>query len=110
MSDEPSEKRRKNVIKRSSRLRSRPLSTMPMGTTGVHGLYVEIANLQMSKARQEKIRDALAAQIAACEAEILRVQTATELLLAKIEQMTGEPAKPENKDRPALSRAFKFKY
>lgn len=56
--------------RRPSSSRPRPTYGMPQGEAQTHSLYMEIANLQMTRARQVKIRDALLAQIANCENEI----------------------------------------
>ncbi len=72
--------------------RPRPSSAIPQTGAGVHSLYVEMANLQMSKARQEKIRDALLEQVRRCEAEIARVDTRCEELQADIDaRQSGQP-------------------
>lgn len=87
---------------------------MPARAEQVHSLYVEIANLQMAKARQQKIKEALLSQIANCDSEIQHVDRVTAELRAKIDSIdpTLKPAKNPNssESEPASSSAFKFKY
>jgi hypothetical protein len=63
---------------------------MPQGEAQTHALYMEIANLQMTRARQIKIRDALLGQIANCEDEIARADERTAQLLEQIAQVEGK--------------------
>ncbi len=116
------EQNRKAAISRTSRLRSKPLSTMPMTSTGTHGLYTQLASLQMSKTRQEKIREALLEQIARCEEEIARVEVETNMIRARIDQLDGRPnaaplptansasSKRAETTAESLEEAFRFKY
>jgi hypothetical protein len=110
---------------RSARLRSKPLSTMPATSTGTHGLYTQLASLQMSKARQEKIREALLEQVARCEDEIARVDIETQRLKERIDAIDAATESPRKVARTApkaashsaddssvesLEEAFRFKY
>lgn len=73
--------------RRPSSSRPRPTSGMPQGEAQTHSLYMEIANLQMTRARQVKIRDALLAQIANCEDEIDLAEARTAALMARIAEI-----------------------
>jgi hypothetical protein len=109
---------------RGSRMHSKPISTMPATSTGTHGLYTQLASLQMSKARQEKIREALLEQIARCEDEIARVDVETARIKQRIDLMdarssTGRAvprtgpsgsASPKDETSESLEEAFRFKY
>lgn len=85
--------------RRSSTLRSKPLSTMPKSKSGTHTVYTRVANLQMSKARQEKIRDALATQLQRCNEEIERLEDESRALLARIGVA--------ERDKPATTKSVK---
>ena len=50
-------------VRRGSSLRTRAPSSMPVDGSNLHSLYIAVANLQMSKSRQEKIRQALLRQV-----------------------------------------------
>lgn len=53
---------------------SRPRSSKDVATDSSHSSHIELASLQMAKARQEKIRDALIDQVQSCEAEIQQLE------------------------------------
>lgn len=117
------EENRKAAMRANS-LRSRPLSSMPATSTGTHGLYTQLASLQMGKARQEKIRDALLEQVARCEDEIARVEVETDRLKARIDAIDARkrgrravervaPDSASDEDQQTandLEQAFRFKY
>ena len=108
--------------RRPSSSRPRPPSAMPRGQASTHTIYLEIASLQMTRARQIKIRDALLAQVEGCDEEIALTERRTRELLAQIEQIEGRaqpaapaPAAPRRRDEaPTVeelrSGAFTFKY
>ena len=99
--DRPKPKRhvvRSTRPRRPSATRARPTSGMPQGEAQTHALYMEIANLQMTRARQIKIRDALLGQIANCEDEIERADARTAQLLAQIARLEGK----ENFERSTI--------
>lgn len=112
----------RKVAMRANSLRSKPMSSMPATSTGTHGLYTQLASLQMGKARQEKIRDALLEHVARCEDEIARCEVETERLKARIETLdarnpsnrtVGTGATASNRDEDSvesLEEAFRFKY
>lgn len=64
---------------------------MPSGAAETHTLYMEIASLQMTRARQIKIRDALREQIARCDAEIERCESRCQQLQSQIDEREEAP-------------------
>ncbi len=98
--------------------RPRPPSTRPPSsaeaTQASHEVYVRIANLQMAKARQKRIRSALQDQIDTCTQEIERI----ERKIAELYDEAGiEASEPENDttatDSPSPSTGddgFEYEY
>lgn len=52
----------------------RPRSSKDASTDTSHSSHIELASLQMAKARQEKIKEALLEQVRSCEAEIQQLE------------------------------------
>lgn len=88
----------RQVVRRSSQLRSKPISTMPPSQSGggEHAIYTQIASLQVAKARQQKIRDSLLDQVAQCDEAIARAED-------EIRELMNRAGIGELPDRPANS-------
>jgi uncharacterized coiled-coil protein SlyX len=74
-----------------------------------HEIYVRIANLQMAKARQKRIRSALQDQIDTCTQEIDRI----ERKIAELYEEAGIEGSESQTDNPAPSRdedGFEYEY
>lgn len=92
--------------RRPSSMSSRSLSTMPKSDGETHQLYLEIASIQMAKARQERIEDSLQQQVDECRRQISQARQRTDELLREARKREGREAESENKDAPeAESRA-----
>jgi hypothetical protein len=80
---------KKPYVRRSSALRGKPLSSMPVNRDNIHSLYIEIASLQMTRARHEKVREALAQQVRRSEEAILEAEQGITILLERIALAEG---------------------
>lgn len=94
---------KKPYVRRSSALRGKPLSSMPVNRENIHSLYIEIASLQMTRARHEKVREALAQQVRRSEEAILEAEQAITHLLERIalaegsrQRLTPKPVRPSS--------------
>jgi hypothetical protein len=81
----------------------RPPSTRPPSSAAAvqhrsHEVFVEIASLQMAKARQKRIRSALQDQVESCTEEIQRIEN-------KIQSLYDEAGLEPNDDTDAPSAA-----
>jgi hypothetical protein len=81
--------RQRPYVRRSSALHSKPLSSMPVQRDNIHTLYIEIASLQMTRARHEKVRDALLEQVRRSEEAILEAENGITRLLERIALAEG---------------------
>lgn len=94
--------------------RPRPPSTLPPSRAEAnedpsHETYVRIANLQMAKARQKRIRSALQDQIDTCTQEIHRI----ERKIAELYDEAGIEASASEANHSTLARdeeGFEYKY
>lgn len=91
--------------------RPRPPSTVPPSSAEAsqdasHEIYVRIANLQMAKARQKRIRSALQDQIDSCTQEIDRI----ERKIAELYDEAGIEASESQTDTPAPRDEDGFEY
>lgn len=92
--------------------RPRPLSTRPPSvqnhvSRSGHEVYVQIANLQMAKARQERIQAALQDQVNRCAAEIDQINRRVQELFDKV----GLTDASEGQSNAAFGdEGFEFKY
>lgn len=94
--------------------RPRPPSTRPPSSAEAsqdasHEIYVRIANLQMAKARQKRIRSALQDQIDTCTQEIDRI----ERKIAELYDEAGIEASEPQTDNATPSRdedGFEYEY
>ena len=98
--DRPTSGRRR-VVRRSSQLRSKPISTMPASQSGdnEHTIYTQIASLQIAKARQQKIKDSLLDQVAQCDEAIARAEQE----VAQLMERAGIESVPKDGRRQAAS-------
>jgi hypothetical protein len=94
--------------------RPRPPSTRPPSSADAvrhqsHEVFVQIANLQMAKARQKRIRAALQDQVETCNQEIERINR-------KIDELYDEAGiepSDDDGDGPTLSpggEGFEYEY
>lgn len=88
--------------RRPSSMRSKSLSTMPTSDGETHQLYLEIASLQMAKARQERIRDSLQQQVDEARRQIANARDRTDELLDRARQREkrsgAEAGRPDGAD------------
>jgi len=88
-----------------------PTSSLDASRDGQsHEVYVEIANLQMAKARQQRIRDSLQRQVDSCEKEIASIE---EKIQALYERAGLEPTDPDARSGPRLEDdedGFSYEY
>jgi len=71
---------------------------------------VQIANLQMAKARQQRIRDSLQRQVDSCEEEIASLQQKIEALY---DRAGLEPSESDDRSGPRLEEdddGFSYEY
>jgi len=94
--------------------RPRPPSTRPPSSAdasreGAHEVFVQIANLQMAKARQKRIRAALQDQVETCNEEIERINRKIDELYdtAGIESSDEEGGGPSPS---AAEEGFEYEY
>jgi uncharacterized coiled-coil protein SlyX len=88
---------------RPSSMRSKSLSTMPTGHGGTHQMYLEIASLQMAKARQERIRDSLRQQVDEAQRQITNARHRTSQLLAQIEDSQASSDRADETEETTTS-------
>jgi hypothetical protein len=72
--------------RRPSSMSSRSLSTMPKSDGETHQLYLEVASIQMAKARQERIEASLQQQVDECRRQISQARSRTDELLREARQ------------------------
>lgn len=72
--------------RRPSSMSSRSLSTMPKSDGETHQLYLEVASIQMAKARQERIEASLQQQVDECRRQISEARERTDELLREARQ------------------------
>ena len=80
----PSRPTKITYLRRAASLRSRAPSSMPVDDSNLHSLYIEVANLQMARSRQEKIRKALLTQVRRSDEAIAQAIREIELVEQKI--------------------------
>lgn len=89
-----------------------PTSSLDASRSGQsHEVYVQIANLQMAKVRQRRIRDSLQRQVESCEQEIASLE---QKIQALYEQAGLEPTDPDDRTDPRLDaeddNGFSYEY
>lgn len=77
-------------VRRSSSLRSRPLSSMPVDRNNLHGLYIEIASLQMAASRHQNVRDSLLVQLRRSEEAIANSEREIAILEKEIRRLRDQ--------------------
>jgi uncharacterized protein (DUF305 family) len=92
--------------------RPRPPSTRPPSSADAardqsHEVFVQIANLQMAKARQKRIRAALQGQVDTCTQEIERIN---QKIAALYDEAGIEPADDEADGPTPSGREDGFEY
>lgn len=90
-------------VRRSSALRSRPLSSMPVDRNNLHGLYIEIASLQMAASRHQNVRDSLLVQLRRSEEAIANAERDIATLQAQIDRLRGDAPTAKAKKRSNAS-------
>jgi uncharacterized coiled-coil protein SlyX len=89
-----------------------PTSSLDASRAGQsHEVYVQIANLQMAKARQKRIRDSLQKQVATCEEEIAEIE---QKIQALYDRAGLEPKNPDDRPAPEVQSGgddgFEYEY
>jgi ppGpp synthetase/RelA/SpoT-type nucleotidyltranferase len=75
-----------------------------------HTLYVRMANLQMARTRQKRIRSALQAQVNDCTQRIREIDEKVEAIKAEIQKTeSARPPNPPDDARPE-DGGFEYEY
>ena len=74
-----------------------------------HTLYVRMANLQMARTRQQRIRSALQAQVNDCTQRIREIDDKVQAIKAKI-QKTEDARRPDEASSSADDGGFEYEY
>lgn len=90
---------------------TRPPSSADAGRQGRHKVFVQIANLQMAKARQKRIRAALQDQVETCNQEIDRINQQIEGLYEKAGiEPSNEEEDVEPRSSSSQEEGFEYEY
>ena len=74
-----------------------------------HTLYVRMANLQMARTRQKRIRSALQSQVNDCTQRIREIEDKVQAIKAEI-QKTESARRSGNASSPADESGFEYEY
>jgi len=96
--------------------RPKPPSTRPPSgmdasrQKGSHEVYVQIANLQMARARQNRIRASLQNQVDQCSREIAQIDAKLKALYDKAGLEPTDPSEKPQLQKPDDEDGFEYEY
>ncbi|MFO8233050.1 MAG: hypothetical protein R6U20_10320 [Longimonas sp.] len=96
--------------------RPRPPSTRPptsmrsLASQEPHTLYVRMANLQMARTRQQRIRSALQAQVNDCTQRIREIDEKVDAIKAEIQKTEASRSSNLDDDASAEDGGFEYEY